>query len=137
MNLFSVSFDTCYCISFTIIIVVFNSPHQAIKVYEIEETKCPQKQFRLGGQVDPSNFMKLRGGNKPARSLPELTGDRNIFQMLHVAFLWILKMCGSRITETLLEGPPTEDSIIDMENQEGSIYNYIRINPIIKIMCLL
>lgn len=74
--------------------------------------------FTLG-----QNFLKTRGGNtKPARSLIELTGDKNIFKILHVAFVWTLKACGSRISETLLEGPPTEDSIIDMENQEGRIY---------------
>lgn len=78
--------------------------------------------------LDPGNFLKQRGcNNKPARSLDELTGDKSIFKMLHVAFVWTLKACGSRITETLLEGPPTEDSIIDMEKQEGAntFYQYI------------
>ncbi|XP_061175191.1 folliculin-like [Saccostrea echinata] len=56
--------------------------------------------------------------SKPARSLMDLTDDRNIFKILHLSFVWILKACGNRITETLLEGPPTEDSIIDMEKQE-------------------
>lgn len=93
---------------------------QAQKMYDQEEAKSPQRPLRLGARVDPSNFIKQRGGNKPARSLQELTGDKNIFQMLHVAFLWILKACGNRITETLLEGPPTEDTIIDMEKQEGT-----------------
>jgi folliculin len=59
--------------------------------------------------------------------LQELTGDKNVFQMLHVAFLWILKACGSRVTETLLEGPPTEDTIIDMEKQEETEEGFIKI----------
>ena len=88
-------------------------------IYDAEEAKCPQRPLRMEARVNPSNFIKQRGGSKPARSLQEITGDKNVFQMLHVAFLWILKACGSRITEKLLEGPPTEDTIIDMEKQEG------------------
>lgn len=84
-----------------------------------EADKTPQAVNRTS-QLEPRNFLKKKGvNNKPARSLQELTGDENIFKMLHVAFVWTLKACGSRLTETLLEGPPTEDSIIDMENQEG------------------
>ena len=84
-----------------------------------EADKMPQAVNRTS-QLEPRNFLKKKGvNNKPARSLQELTGDENIFKMLHVAFVWTLKACGSRLTETLLEGPPTEDSIIDMENQEG------------------
>jgi folliculin len=72
-----------------------------------------------------SRASQLKGVNKPARSLEELTGDRSIFKMLHVAFVWTLKACGSRLTETLLEGPPTEDSIIDTENQEGNHLGFL------------
>ncbi|BFZ03877.1 hypothetical protein BsWGS_06916 [Bradybaena similaris] len=108
-------------------IVIENLQNKAQKVYDQEETKCPQRLYRMGARVEPTNFIKQRGGNKPARSLQELTGDKNVFQMLHVAFLWILKACGSRITETLLEGPPTEDTIIDMEKQEETEEGFIKI----------
>ncbi|KAK2156627.1 hypothetical protein LSH36_208g00025 [Paralvinella palmiformis] len=40
---------------------------------------------------------------------------------LHQTFTWLLKAGGNRLTEKLLEGPPTEDSIIDVEKQEGQI----------------
>ncbi|CAL1546523.1 unnamed protein product [Lymnaea stagnalis] len=108
-------------------IVIENLQNKAQKVYNQEEAKCPQRPLRLGARVDPSNFIKQRGGTKPARSLQELTGDKNVFRMLHVAFLWILKSCGNRITETLLEGPPTEDTIIDMEKQEETEEGFIKI----------
>ncbi|KAH9495447.1 hypothetical protein Btru_015120 [Bulinus truncatus] len=108
-------------------IVIENLQSKAAKVYEQEEAKCPQRPLRLGARVDPTNFIKQRGGNKPALSLQELTGDKNVFRMLHVAFLWILKACGNRITETLLEGPPTEDTIIDMEKQEETEEGFIKL----------
>ncbi|CAG5126782.1 unnamed protein product [Candidula unifasciata] len=108
-------------------IVIENLQHKAQKVYDQEESKCPQRPYRMGARVEPISFIKQRGGNKPARSLQELTGDKHVFQMLHMAFLWILKACGSRITETLLEGPPTEDTIIDMEKQEETEEGFIKI----------
>ena len=49
----------------------------------------------------------------------ELTNEKRVFCKLHKAFTWILKAGGNRLTERLLEGPPTEDSIIDFEKQEG------------------
>ncbi|KAJ8318589.1 hypothetical protein KUTeg_003680 [Tegillarca granosa] len=108
-------------------IVVEHLQNKASKVYEDEQTKCPQRAFRLTSSINPGNFMQQRGGNKPARSLMELTDDKNIFKILHVSFVWILKACGNRITETLLEGPPTEDSIIDMEKQEETEEGFIKL----------
>lgn len=93
--------------------------NKAKTVHDIEQAKCPQRSYRLASSAKPTTFFKERGGNKPARSLIELTDDRHVFEILHVAFVWILKASGNRISETLLEGPPTEDSIIDMEKQEG------------------
>ncbi|XP_076458937.1 folliculin-like isoform X2 [Babylonia areolata] len=102
--------------------------NKAQKVMKEEADKMPQAVNRTS-QLEPYNFLKKKGiHNKPARSLAELTGDKNIFKMLHVAFVWTLKACGSRLTETLLEGPPTEDSIIDMENQEETEEGFIKIN---------
>lgn len=99
-------------------IVIEHLQTKASKVYEEEQSKCPQRSYRMASS---GNYLQQRGGNKPARSLMELTSDKNIFKVLHVAFVWILKACSNRITETLLEGPPTEDSIIDMEKQEGKL----------------
>ncbi|ESP01392.1 hypothetical protein LOTGIDRAFT_186179 [Lottia gigantea] len=64
---------------------------------------------------------------KPARSLIELTNDKNVFVLLHLAFVWILKSCGNRITESILEGPPTEDSIIDMEKIEETEEGFMKV----------
>ncbi|KAK3759608.1 hypothetical protein RRG08_016346 [Elysia crispata] len=108
-------------------IVIQSLQKKAQVIYDAEEAKCPQRPLRMEARVNPSNFIKQRGGSKPARSLQEITGDKNVFQMLHVAFLWILKACGSRITEKLLEGPPTEDTIIDMEKQEETEEGFIKI----------
>lgn len=100
---------------------------KAGKVYESEQAKCPQRAVRLKSSINAGNFFQQRGGNNPARSLMELTKDKNIFKILHVAFVWILKACSNRITETLLEGPPTEDSIIDMEKQEETEEGFIKL----------
>lgn len=112
--------------------VVINKLQQkAQKVHDEEQTRCPQRSFRLinsGMSVTPGNFRHQRGVNRPARSLVELTDDKTVFKLLHVSFAWILKACGNRITETLLEGPPTEDSIIDMEKQEGKTHEGIHWN---------
>lgn len=99
-------------------IVVEHLQAKAEVVYKEEQVKFPQRSHRLVASVNPKNFIKQRGGNKPARSLVELTDDKHIFKILHTSFVWILKACGNRLSETLLEGPPTEDSIIDMEKQE-------------------
>ena len=108
--------------------VVKHLKGKAELVYEDESKKFPQKPTRLAASVNPKNFIQQRGGaNKPARSLIELTDDRNVFKILHMSFVWILKACGSRLSETLLEGPPTEDSIIDMEKQEGTMYWHERL----------
>lgn len=108
-------------------IVVDHLQTKACKVYDDEQSKCPQRAYRLTSSINPGNFLQQRGGNKPSRSLLELTLDKNIFKILHVAFVWILKACSNRITETLLEGPPTEDSMIDMEKQEETEEGFIKL----------
>jgi len=60
-----------------------------------------------------------RGVSKATRSVIDLTGDPQIYEKLHVCFTTILKAGSSRLTERLLEGPPTEDSVIDFDRQEG------------------
>ena len=115
--------------------VVEHLQAKAEVVYKEEQVKFPQRSQRLVSSVNPKNFIHQRGGNKPARSLIELTDDKHIFKILHMSFVWILKACGNRLSETLLEGPPTEDSIIDMEKQEG-IYMYIITVNILKFQTL-
>lgn len=108
--------------------VVNHLKEKADGVYEEEKVKFPQRHIRLAGSVNPKTYIQHRGGaNKPARSLNELTDDRNVFKILHLAFVWILKACGNRLSETLLEGPPTEDSIIDMEKQEETEEGFVKL----------
>ncbi|RMC17608.1 hypothetical protein DUI87_05272 [Hirundo rustica rustica] len=59
-------------------------------------------------------FLHQRNGNA-ARSLTSLTNDENLWACLHTSFAWLLKACGSRLTEKLLEGAPTEDTLVQME----------------------
>ena len=108
--------------------VVKHLKTKADSVFENEKVKFPQRQHRLASSVTPKNFIQQRGGNvnKPARSLVELTDDKHVFKVLHTSFVWILKACGNRLSETLLEGPPTEDTIIDMEKQEGLLNFFFR-----------
>ncbi|CAH1794494.1 unnamed protein product [Owenia fusiformis] len=94
---------------------------KAAKVYDTEQAKCPQRAHRLNNlslNATPLSFRLQRGANKAARSLIELINDKEVFKSLHLSFTWILKAGGNRMTERLLEGPPTEDSIIDLESQE-------------------
>lgn len=70
--------------------------------------------------MTPGNFRQQRGSSKSMRSLPEITNDKDVFTTLHLWFTWILKAGGNRMTEKLLEGPPTEDTVIDLEKQEGN-----------------
>lgn len=107
--------------------VVEHLQTKAEVVYKEEQVKNPQRSHRLVSSVNPKNYINKRGGNKPARSLIELTDDRHIFKILHTSFVWILKACGNRLSETLLEGPPTEDSIIDMEKQEETEEGFVKL----------
>jgi folliculin len=68
-----------------------------------------------------ASYRLQRGcGNKPTRSLTELTGDKEVFERLHTAFSWLLKAGGDRLTERLLEGPSTEGCcLVDTTRLEG------------------
>ncbi|GAB6031058.1 hypothetical protein CHUAL_007870 [Chamberlinius hualienensis] len=93
---------------------------KANKVYETEQAECPQRVVRLNNWtgVAPGNFRRPRGSSKTMRSLKELTNDKDVFANLHLWFTWILRAGGNRMMEKLLEGPPTEDTVIDLEKQE-------------------
>ena len=101
---------------------------RATTVFQEEQRKNPQRTSERYKSVNPKAFIVQRGGNKAGRSLTELTDDRNVFKILHMSFVWILKACGNRLSESLLEGPPTEDSIIDMEKQEGMVAYMLILN---------
>ncbi|ETE63304.1 COP9 signalosome complex subunit 3 [Ophiophagus hannah] len=81
-------------------------------VFEAEQYGCPQRAQRMNTAFTP--FLHQRNGNA-ARSLTSLTNDENLWACLHTSFAWLLKACGSRLTEKLLEGAPTEDTLVQME----------------------
>nr|XP_013801487.1 PREDICTED: folliculin [Apteryx mantelli mantelli] len=82
------------------------------QVFEAEQYGCPQRAQRMNTAFTP--FLHQRNGNA-ARSLTSLTNDENLWACLHTSFAWLLKACGSRLTEKLLEGAPTEDTLVQME----------------------
>ncbi|KAG1656401.1 Folliculin [Nymphon striatum] len=94
-----------------------------MKVYDIEQAKCSQRAIRLGSVTGttPGNFRRQRGSTKVMRSLAELTDDKQIFPFLHLWFTWILRAGGNKVSETLLEGLPTEDTVIHLEKQGDEI----------------
>uniref|UniRef100_A0A6I8SRT1 Folliculin n=1 Tax=Xenopus tropicalis TaxID=8364 RepID=A0A6I8SRT1_XENTR len=87
---------------------------KALKVFEAEQFGCPQRPLRINTAFTP--FLHQRNGNA-ARSLTSLTSDDNLWACLHTSFAWLLKACGCRLTEKLLEGAPTEDTLVQMEKQ--------------------
>ncbi|MEE6497811.1 hypothetical protein FKM82_002872 [Ascaphus truei] len=84
------------------------------QVFDSEQFGCPQRPLRINTAFTP--FLHQRNGNA-ARSLTSLTNDENLWACLHTSFAWLLKACGSRLTEKLLEGAPTEDTLVQMEKQ--------------------
>lgn len=60
-----------------------------------------------------------RSPQKKVKSFVNITNDPDIFKKTHIVFSWILQTGGNRLQETILEGPPTEDSILDLQKQEG------------------
>uniref|UniRef100_A0A8B9KC66 Folliculin n=1 Tax=Astyanax mexicanus TaxID=7994 RepID=A0A8B9KC66_ASTMX len=88
----------------------------ALKVFDSEQGVCPQRAVRMNSAFSPAVFPHQRSGNA-ARSLPSLTQHPNLWASLHASFSWLLKACGSRLTEKLLEGAPTEDTLVLIERQ--------------------
>lgn len=87
----------------------------ALKVFDSEQGLCPQRPARMNSVFSPA-FPHQRSGNA-ARSLTSLTQHPNLWASLHSSFSWLLKACGSRLTEKLLEGAPTEDTLVLLEKQ--------------------
>nr|XP_061813709.1 folliculin-like [Nerophis lumbriciformis]XP_061813718.1 folliculin-like [Nerophis lumbriciformis] len=88
----------------------------ALKVFDGEQGVCPQRAARINSVFSPAVFPQQRSGNA-ARSLTSLTQHPNLWASLHSSFSWLLKACGSRLTEKLLEGAPTEDTLVLIERQ--------------------
>ncbi|XP_016145232.1 folliculin-like isoform X2 [Sinocyclocheilus grahami] len=88
----------------------------ALKVFDNEQCVCPQRAVRMNSAFSPAVFPHQRSGNA-ARSLTSLTQHPNLWASLHSSFSWLLKACGSRLTEKLLEGAPTEDTLVLIERQ--------------------
>ncbi|XP_061572963.1 folliculin [Cololabis saira] len=88
----------------------------ALKVFDSEQGVCPQRAMRMNSVFSPAVFPHQRSGNA-ARSLTSLTQHPNLWASLHSSFSWLLKACGSRLTEKLLEGAPTEDTLVLIERQ--------------------
>lgn len=88
----------------------------ALKVFDSEQCVCPQRAVRMNSAFSPAVFPHQRSGNA-ARSLTSLTQHLNLWASLHSSFSWLLKACGSRLTEKLLEGAPTEDTLVLIERQ--------------------
>ncbi|KAM9806226.1 folliculin isoform X1 [Syngnathus acus] len=88
----------------------------ALKVFDNEQGICPQRAVRMNSVFSPAVFPHQRSGNA-ARSLTSLTQHPNLWASLHSSFSWLLKACGSRLTEKLLEGAPTEDTLVLIERQ--------------------
>ncbi|XP_023210472.1 folliculin-like [Centruroides sculpturatus] len=93
---------------------------KAKKVCIMEQSESSQRALRFNRftrVTTPNNFRRQRG-NAKGRSLTELTNDKNIFSILHLWFTWILQAGASRLSERLVEGLPSEDTIIQLEKEE-------------------
>ncbi|XP_022095568.1 folliculin-like [Acanthaster planci] len=103
---------------------------KSLKVYEQEQSEHPQRAERINQEfLAPGDFYRRRrGGSKTFRSLLELTSDKNLFRYLHMVFAWILKAGGSRMTEKVLEGPPKEEALIDLDNEEETEEGFIKVS---------
>ncbi|KAM9722739.1 folliculin [Menidia menidia] len=88
----------------------------ALKVFDSEQGVFPQRAMRMNSVFSPAVLPHQRNGNA-ARSLTSLTQHPNLWASLHSSFSWLLKASGSRLTEKLLEGAPTEDTLVLIERQ--------------------
>lgn len=108
--------------------IIWELQRKAAVVYAEEQIKNPQKPQLLGSSLATGKFRFARGGQqKPARSLIDLTNDKMIFPKMHQAFTNVLRQGGQRVRELLVEGPPTEDAIIDFEKQEETEEGFVKL----------
>lgn len=97
-------------------ITIHSLQSTALKVFDKEQGGCPQRAVRMNSTFSPASFPHQRSGNA-ARSLTSLTQHPDLWASLHASFSWLLKACGSRLTEKLLEGAPTEDTLVLIERK--------------------
>lgn len=120
------------------------------QVFDSEQGVCPQRAVRMNSVFSPAVFPHQRSGNaaRSLTSLtqhPNLWASLHssfswwediltaVLSHTHLIFMkrlaWkhvvhdvsrLLKACGSRLTEKLLEGAPTEDTLVLIEKQTGS-----------------
>lgn len=120
------------------------------QVFDSEQGVCPQRAVRMNSVFSPAVFPHQRSGNaaRSLTSLTQhpnlwaslhssfswwediLTAVLSHARLICMKRLtWkhavhgvsrLLKACGSRLTEKLLEGAPTEDTLVLIEKQTGS-----------------
>ncbi|XP_071966013.1 folliculin-like isoform X2 [Antedon mediterranea] len=106
---------------------------KAVKVYEQEQTATPQRAQRMGQEFfTKDQFFRRRGGGSTYRSMTDLTDDKNLFRYIHMTFTWVLKTGSSRIVEKVLQGPPKEETVVDLDKEEETEEGFIKVETKLK-----
>ncbi|XP_067928599.1 folliculin-like [Watersipora subatra] len=108
--------------------IVHDVQSKAKHVFEEEQPMCPVRPHVVNERsYTAPTQCRLQRPMSSVRSLIDMTGDPALFKSLHLAFTWVLKACSNRLTEKLLEGPPTEDSIVDLEQKEELVDDFVMV----------
>ncbi|XP_055934731.1 folliculin-like [Argiope bruennichi] len=109
--------------------IIHELQEKANKVYAAEQSEQNLRAVRLNSVTRMTiDTFRRRRGNIKARSLVDLTNDKEVFPYLHMWFTWILKAGAMRISERLVESFPNEDTFIDLERQEETDEGFIKIH---------
>lgn len=109
--------------------IIHELQEKANKVYSAEQSENNLRAVRLNSVTRLTiDTFRRRRGNIKARSLVDLTNDKNVFLYLHQWFTWILKAGAVRISERLVESFPNEDTFIDLERQEETEEGFIKVH---------
>ncbi|XP_071035622.1 folliculin [Parasteatoda tepidariorum] len=109
--------------------IIHELQEKAEKVYGAEQSEQNLRAVRLNSVTRLTlDTFRRRRGNIKARSLVDLTNDKEVFSFLHMWFTWILRAGAVRITERLVESFPNEDTFIDLERQEETDEGFIKIH---------
>lgn len=102
-------------------VLIENIQEKAEKIYSRESEENKLNRSMSSHLHVPDHLRRIRS-NPVARSLIELTGDKDAFIYLHKYFVFILKSGGQRMTECIVEGPPqamaVSDSIVELSDHE-------------------
>lgn len=105
--------------------VIEELQYKALIVFNQEQAECPEKSMRLAPTSRlasmPSDFLRQRAGSGGVRSMVELTGDGEVFVHLNRNFVFILKAGAERVVELVLDGHPTQDALVAMEQVEDEV----------------